>query len=263
MRADPCMMTNEGAYSAAFYSRNRTVAGRSADAVVPAVIEIVQPRSVVDVGCGAGAWAAAFIHYGVSEVLGVDGDWVDRAALAVPVDRFLACDLTSPFADRIGRRFDLAVCLEVAEHLPPDHGERLVMSLTQLADTILFSAAVPGSGGTNHVNERWPTWWARVFAAAGFQMIDALRLRFWEDERVAPWYRQNMFLYTTRMDLVARNPAAMLPIDLVHPAMWDRLRRKHDRRARPLTIGEIAREIPRAIRRSVTRRGSALFRTKA
>ena len=103
---------------------------------------------------------------------------------------------TRPLA--LGRSFDLAVALEIAEHLPDSAAECFVESLTGLAPAVLFSAAIPGQGGTGHLNERWPEYWSRLFAAAGFDPIDALRPRIWHDERVEVWYAQNTFLYVAR-----------------------------------------------------------------
>src|SRR5204862_3532668 len=139
---------------------------RSARAVVPLVMELVRPASVLDVGCGLGTWLAAFAEAGVADFLGMDGDYVDRAKLKIPAERFRAADLTNPPSP--GRTFDLAVCLEVAEHLPEKASPRLVELLATAAPVVLFSAALPGQGGTRHINEQWPAFWQRLFAARGF-----------------------------------------------------------------------------------------------
>ena len=246
------MISNEDAYTGRYYREWQPTVECSASVVVPAVVDLVRPRSVIDVGCGGGAWAAEFVRNGVPDVLGVDGDYVDPSVLALPAGCFLACDLTSSFVDRIGRRFDLVVCLEVAEHLSTEHAERFAASLTELGDTILFSAAIPGQGGTNHVNEQWPSWWSRLFAAAGFEVVDVLRARFWNDERVAVWYRQNVFVYTRRPEVLARASAgSTLPVDAVHPELWTRVCRKRRQRSHQMTAGEILREIPGVIGRSL------------
>ena len=64
-------------------------------------------------------------------------------------------DLAQPL--QIDRRFDLALSLEVAEHLPPECGSEFVQTLTDLSSVILFSAAIPFQGGTDHLNEQWPS----------------------------------------------------------------------------------------------------------
>src|SRR5208282_4073034 len=102
----------------------------SARKVVPTIMELVQPRTVFDIGCGVGQWLAAFQQLGVEDILGVDGDYVDRAQLLIPPEKFLGRDLSRPLD--INRRADLVVSLEVAEHLPPEAAETFVVSLVRL-----------------------------------------------------------------------------------------------------------------------------------
>ncbi len=197
-------------------------AQRSAREIVPIVLALVRPRSVVDVGCGTGAWLAVFQEYGVPEVLGIDGAHVPPELLEVPADRFLARDLARPL--HLEQRFDLVLALEVAEHLPPSCAGTFVESLAGLGPLVLFSAAIPFQGGLHHVNEQWPTYWAGLFAAQGFVPVDCIRPRVWENARVQWWYAQNTLLYAHR-DALASNPAlrcayeasAGRPLNLVHP----------------------------------------------
>jgi 2-polyprenyl-3-methyl-5-hydroxy-6-metoxy-1,4-benzoquinol methylase len=110
-------------YDREFFDPQRGSLGRSADVVVPIVLSRIPVMSVIDFGCGVGTWAAGFLRRGVSEVQGVDGDWVDRRWMLIPPECFTVADLTKPF--RKGRRFELAVCLEAAEHLPESRGAGL------------------------------------------------------------------------------------------------------------------------------------------
>ena len=93
---------------------------------------------------------------------------------------------------------DLAICLEVAEHLTPAAGARLVKTLCSVAPVVLFSAAIPAQGGTNHINEQWQSHWADEFAAHGFDCFDPIRPEIWNDRDVFPWYRQNILLFVSR-----------------------------------------------------------------
>jgi hypothetical protein len=165
----------------------------SARVVLPLVTGLVRPASAVDVGCLFGAWAAVARELGVRDLAAVDGGYVDRAELLVPEHRFIAHDLARPL--RLGRRFDLALCLEVAHYLPQARAAGLVADLCALAPVVLFSAAIPRQGGLGHVNEQWPAYWAKRFVAHGYAPVDCVRDEVWDDPRVAPWYAQNALLF--------------------------------------------------------------------
>lgn len=180
-------------YSEAFFEAQQTGSAQSADVVVPLFLALFPVRSVVDVGCGVGGWLARFAAAGVEDHLGVDGAYVPRHLLRVDQSRFREADLTQSLT--FGRRFEAAVCLEVAEHLPAAAGEVLVRTLTDAAPVILFSAAVPFQGGTDHLNEQWPSYWAERFAAQGFVAVDAIRPAIQWDRRVEFWYRQNTLVF--------------------------------------------------------------------
>jgi len=152
---------------------------------------------------------------------------------------------------RIERRFDLAMSVEVAEHLPPERAAGFVADLCALAPVVLFSAAIPGQGGEHHVNEQWPSYWSRLFAARGYRASDVLRPAIWNDEQIAWWYRQNLVLFASA-DACARHPklaAACLPegrepSPLVHPHCYAQaLRRAEPHFGRWLKMG------PHALRR--------------
>ena len=190
-------MPNE--YTDEFHQALREGALRSARAIVPLVLELVGPRSVIDVGCGIGIWLAVFKEYGVSDILGVDGNYVNQEMFEIPAEQFLAYDLTEPL--EIGRQFDLVVSLEVAEHLPSASAGTFIDSLTRLGPVILFSAAVPLQGGTHHVNEQWPDYWVRHFRARGYLTIDLIRKRVWQNTDVDFWYSQNSLVFVRREEL--------------------------------------------------------------
>lgn len=215
-------------YDRAFFSELEDGSLRSARAVVPVLVDVLRPASVVDVGCGSGAWLRAFHEQGVRDLLGLDGPWLPADSRMMRRRQFRVADLTRPF--RLRRRFDLAVSLEVGEHLPESSAPGFVASLTRLAPVVVFSAAVPYQGGTNHVNEQWPEYWVRLFEARGFGLIDCLRPLLWADPRIEPWYAQNSLLFlspedtaevTERVASLPRVPESML--SLVHPRLPETL----------------------------------------
>jgi SAM-dependent methyltransferase len=212
-------------YNQFFYSVQRQRSGRSAQEVVGLVKTLLQPESVIDVGCGIGAWLAEWRRQGVTDVLGIDGDWVDRRLLQVPEEQFLPHDLTKPI--ELTREYDLVMSLEVGEHLDREHAPAFLDLLTSLAPVVLFSAAIPNQGGQHHVNERWQGDWARDFAERGFIAVDCVRPHIWDNERVQVWYRQNIIVYVKAAALADRpelralaDASANRPISVVHPDLY-------------------------------------------
>ena len=212
-------------YTNEFFDTIRDGSRRSAQIVAPIVIELLQPKSIVDVGCGDGSWLSVFRALGVTDLLGLDGDYVDRRQLQIPEDRFRATDLSSPFV--LDRSFDVAMSLEVAEHLPPSSARGFVESLTQLAPLILFSAAIPLQGGTNHLNEQWPEYWVELFKAHDYLAIDFIRGRIWSNPEVEWYYAQNMLLFAHPQCLRDNDELTRLyqqtnpeQLSLVHPTRF-------------------------------------------
>jgi len=180
-------------YTEEFYNWQQAESKSSAREIVPFVCELIRPRSVIDVGCGVGTWLSVFKECGVENFMGVDGDYVDRRMLQVEAERFQAKDLKQPL--HINDHYDLVVSLEVAEHLPVECAATFIESLTNLGPVVLFSAAVPYQGGTDHINEQWPEYWNELFSAQGYKVIDCIRKKFWNNDRVRWWYAQNIFLF--------------------------------------------------------------------
>lgn len=196
----------------------------SARLILPLLFEHYRPKSVLDVGCGLGTWLAVAQELGVKEIAGVEGAWLDRKLAQVPADRITTLDLERPFD--LGRRFDLAICLEVAEHLSPEAAEGFVGSLARHADAVLFSAAIPLQGGHHHVNEQFPDYWERIFDAEGYVALDFIRPAVWYSAEVLVWLRQNILVFAkealTRPGAPFAAVAEARPLALVHPEfyMW-------------------------------------------
>lgn len=145
------------AYDRNFYDRQSNGSLASARVILPEILSLVGGASLVDVGCGVGPWLKAAQECGMSGIVGLDGDYVDRSQLLTGTDLFRQCDLETEDMRNVLQGllpFDLAVCVEVAEHLTPGRAGSFVSELCQLSDMIVFSAAVPGQGGTGHVNEQ-------------------------------------------------------------------------------------------------------------
>ena len=209
-------------YTPEYFDSFKHSSRKSAEVVVPLVASWVNPRSVIDLGCGVGMWLSVWSETGC-EIRGVDGDWVDLDQLAIPGNRFTTHDLSQPYIAE--KQYDLAMSVEAAEHLPAEAARTIVASLTQAAPVVLFSASIPNQPGADHLNCQWPDYWTGLFAERGYAVIDSLRYMIWDDQRVDWWYRQNIMLYVARAEL-DRWPAlarmhddAGKPLRLVHPEL--------------------------------------------
>ena len=212
-------------YTERFFQDLREGSRQSAQILLPHVLSLIRCHSVVDVGCGTGEWLRAIKQLGINNVLGLDGNYVRRDQLQIALEEFQAVDLANPPTSL--RRFDLAISLEVAEHLPADSADRFVAFLTSTAPVVLFSAAIPEQGGTDHINEQWPEHWAAKFARHSFVAVDGIRDKIWNEERVMWWYRQNALLFV-RKDIVDANPAIAdsarhtnpMQLARIHPSLF-------------------------------------------
>ncbi len=184
----------------------------SANGILSIVLELCHPKSVLDIGCGVGAWLKYFDDHNITDYLGVDGNYVDLNKLKISREKFISADLRKPFD--LQRKFDLVMSLEVAEHLPEQVADIFIETLVNHGDTILFSAALPGQGGQNHLNEKWPEYWKEKFSKHNYYFEDVIRFRVWDDENIRWWYRQNIFLVRKGTGIIKGQP-----LSLIHPKL--------------------------------------------
>lgn len=212
-------------YPADFYRDRRTHTAHAARRVLAALPPALPRNHIADIGCGTGTWLAAALEQGAETAFGMEGGWVTQAMLDDPRIAFVPHDLERPFS---APRVDLALSLEVAEHLSPERAQGFVADLVAIAPAILFSAAIPGQGGVGHRNEQWQGWWATLFAQHGYSAHDVIRPQIWTDDAIPAWYRQNAVLYLDAATASALSLAQAEPalLDLVHPAFWARANRE-------------------------------------
>jgi SAM-dependent methyltransferase len=242
-------------YDPAFFKRIVDGSIASARRVVPLVIDLVHPATVVDVGCGTGAWLSVFESLGC-DVTGVDGSYVDRNTLVIPQSKFVSHDLTTPL--KLDRQFDLVCSLEVAEHLPESRAESFVKDLCSLGPVVLFSAAIPGQGGLHHINEQWQDYWADFFANNGYAVFDPIRGQIWMDQTVQMHYRQNILLFVRQSHVdqlpKLRDGAAgwPRPLRVVHPEIYSGLHGWFS--PQNITLSRAARQLITSLGNSVRHR---------
>lgn len=206
--------------------RSRVNNKTSAQIIVPIVMDLIQPQSVVDVGCAQGVWLDVFKKAGnVKKVLGIDGDWVDTNKLLISKEDFLIHDLEKRLI--LDKKYDLAISLEVAEHISQEHANDFVDNLINSSDCILFGAAIPNQGGTHHINEQWQSYWIKKFKMRGYICFDYIRPIIWNNNRVSLCYAQNTFLFIKESMIDQLNLRDKLYndrnfiSDCVHPKLFD------------------------------------------
>lgn len=144
----------------------------TAEVVVPILNNWYHPKSVMDLGCNVGWWLYWFMGLYNADVIGIDGNNMIEG-LKIPEYRFICADLTKPIIYpskyALPSKFDLLLCLEVAEHLDEKHADTLINAATMHSDIIFWSAATPGQTGYNHVNEQPHEYWIEKFAHRGYK----------------------------------------------------------------------------------------------
>ena len=193
---------------------------RAACEIVPFLLDIFEVKSVIDIGCGTGTWLKIFKEHGVKEIVGVDGDYLDKSQLEVPKSVFYAKNLEESLG--INKKYDMALSLEVAEHLSHQVANQFVNDLCSLSDIIVFSAAVPHQGGQNHINEQSTSYWIAKFEKNGFQLHDIIRPKFWNNNNVDWWYKQNVLIFS-KVEFYnekLRKYPSFYGNELIHPTLF-------------------------------------------
>ncbi|WP_320006525.1 methyltransferase domain-containing protein [Maridesulfovibrio sp.] len=217
---------SEELYGESFYADRHARSLYAAVNILTLVSQIVPKiESAVDFGCGVGTWMQVLQQLGVTKILGLEGEWLNKEMLVIDEDNFMHANFSDDIPD-VGR-FDLAVSLEVAEHLEEQYARPFVEHITSSSDFVLFSAAIPHQKpGPEHVNEQWPNYWINIFSSLGYQCIDCIRGIMWNDVKIPAWYRQNIMFYVKndRIDDLNLEKVKSLPnlngLALVHPEYY-------------------------------------------
>ena len=185
-------------YSARYYQMLvEPYARKSVTQMADSIVKTFHPASVIDVGCGSGALLVGLRKLGVRRLIGLDAA---EAGLDIARARGLDVRKFDIATDRWsgGERFDIAVSMETAEHLPKDAADRYVELLCSLAPVVIFTAAHPGQGGIGHLNEQPPEYWIELFKAHGFQLAEKTVADWqtaWTTAGVANFYTRNLMVF--------------------------------------------------------------------
>ena len=192
-------------YNEQFHQNRDSLTRHTAETVSKIILKNFAIQKVCDVGGGLGTWLDVFREkIGKDKFSGMllDGDYINKKDLIVP-ELFKSCDLENHF--EFSERFDLTVCLEVAEHVSEKRAEGLIADLCALSDIVLFSAAIPLQGGEGHINENTFSYWRNLFCKNGYSCYDMVRPYIQNDGDIPWWYRNNIFVYVS--DRLPKNEA--------------------------------------------------------
>ncbi len=160
------MIFGSDIYSELYYKQIEQFELASVDAIAEWLKDNLHPTAVIDVGCGPGHLLSALHSRGI-RVLGLDYSKASEAAVKSKGLAFGHFDLLQEKA-LPGSPWDLVVCCEVAEHLEAQHAGVFLDNLTSGGNLIFLTAAEPGGGGLNHVNEQPNSYWISRLEQRGF-----------------------------------------------------------------------------------------------
>lgn len=189
------------AYNKKFFAQRRSLAWR-VPIVVDAIMKVLAPKSLVDVGCGNGDLVEGFSYKIEAPCYGIEGSINALDSMEAWLNNYVFIrDLRMPLDDFLLQRADLAICFEVAEHIEEEYANVFVDNLCSLSDTILMSAAFPGQGGKCHVNCQDPNYWFHKFTTRGYRykhsVVDWLRNIWepWKNKKGIKAYHQNLMCW--------------------------------------------------------------------
>ena len=178
----------------------------------------IMPLSAIDVGCGNGQLLKALQERGIS-ILGIDGTWA-KDSLVIDKKYFMGRDLEKEDITQQSK-YDVAICLEVAEHLNEKVAKHFISELCNLSDIVVFSSGKPYLSDKTHKNEQYASYWMHLFRDNGFYPSNLIRAQLWDKLVVPVWYKQNTILYVKETNSRAsRFPRAQL-IDVIHPEKYE------------------------------------------
>lgn len=143
------------------------------------IVEEQQPQTVIEFGCAKGFLVQALRDAGV-DAWGLD--WSTYAIAAADPGVQPYCAVADVRTAAIGR-FDVAICMEVVEHLDPADAPLAIANIAASANTVYFSSNPDRDfPEESHVNVQEPPYWERLFNRCGM-----VRAPGTQPDYIAPW----------------------------------------------------------------------------
>lgn len=185
----------DSVYTKKYIEGETRITAPSVSHVVDTLMDVFSPSSVVDLGCAQGNYLLNFAERGV-DIFGYEGSSHAVKNALIPPDKITRQDLTKPFT--APRQYDLAMSFEVGEHLPKSAAETFVKNIIHFSNAIAYTAAHPGQGGTDHVNEQPQAYWIGIFRKHGYEYDERTSKRLkslFEEQNCAWWLAKNIMVF--------------------------------------------------------------------
>lgn len=203
-------------YDNAFYLHQSPGSYKTAQAFFKYLFNFYKPNSLIDFGAGLGTWLQAAQELGVEHLQAIEGEWVKPKVQNSNLN-YTFHDMQKSY--KTEQKFDLAMSLEVAEHLSLERADSFIGDICQTANLVMFGAAMKHQGGQGHINEQNQSYWIKLFRIRNYECLDIFRTPFWFRNELEPWYIQNTFLFIkkgdSRRDLFINDPL----YDVHHPRL--------------------------------------------
>jgi len=191
------MLAVENMYKATFFSKRHKLSWR-VPYVCDAICKVINPISVIDVGCGIGDYVKGFADRHVIAG-GIEGSKNCLPYLVVLGSCIYIQDLRQSVYTF---KYDLAMCLEVLEHIEPEYADILVENLVRMSNKLLVSAAPPGQEGHYHLNCQEPYYWIDKFKNHGYKLDMGIVYQIQEEwepvkhkKEMRAYYNNLLFFY--------------------------------------------------------------------
>lgn len=214
-------------YDKKYYKKHEDGSFQSAKCIIGYINTFYNFKSAVDFGCGMGTWCNVMESFNKEDYLGIDQHDYSSEYMLISQEKYLKYDLCYPLS--LSRKYDIAISVEVAEHIDSKYAGIFIGNLCRHSDVILFSAALPNQGGTGHINEQPCSYWKQIFERFKYRAIDCIRPVFWNNKTIEVWYRNNSILYINEQiynEFIKLIPTQIHPLDIVHPEMLERILKK-------------------------------------
>lgn len=185
--------------------------------IVKELLKYFKPKSVIDVWCGLWTFVKVFQDNNIKAIW-IDGSRVKKSKLYINRNSFIEKDLEKEIDFK--KKYDLAISLEVAEHLSKNTAENFVKTLVSCSDYIIFSAAIPWQWWFKHINEQFPCYWENLFNKHWYKFYDVFRHIFWNNPNIYWRYKQNMFLVVKKWKKIPNKLIEKTPRNIIHPELF-------------------------------------------